>query len=72
MVPEKLFEIISVVLLLSAPVSYGAEDEVSPESPSSPVALLNRCYSHLTQRRLPLNHPLRIAVLQESPPSRHA
>ncbi len=43
-------------------VSFVFAAEIS-QSPVSELALFNRCYAHITQNALPINHPLRADVV---------
>jgi hypothetical protein len=47
-----------ILALLAAPRAEAA----GPYDRLSELAIFNRCYAHLTQLKLPLNHPLRAAV----------
>lgn len=56
-------QLISVSLLTSLAVSAPAIAQVSPTRQISNLEIFSRCYAHITQMRLPLNHPKRAAVV---------
>jgi len=58
-----LWQVILIALISAIPVKAETAAEAL-----SPLALLNRCYFHLTQRRIPLNHPLRGSVMRGMDP----
>jgi hypothetical protein len=51
------------MIVVGTGISIQAQSQSPSQSPLSEIALFNRCYSHLTQKRLPRNHPLRTAVM---------
>jgi hypothetical protein len=50
----------SIIFVFIAIISLNARAQAPAQL--SGLALLNRCYAHITQNRLPIRHPLRISV----------
>lgn len=56
-------------LLIALCLSVSTARAIDPGAETlAPLALLNRCYFHLTQKRIPLSHPLRAQVQRGTNP----